>query len=111
MRKRTALTVASLDSLTGLLGSIFNFFDHRTLLGHPDLAVLALLAWSIPLSAILPPATLCVVNVNQPETKQLQVPAINFTIRLLGVQVDSKLQWGPHIRTTAVKGTLQMQSL
>jgi hypothetical protein len=78
-RERDALTVASLDSLTGLLSSIFNFFDHRTLLGHPDLAALALLAWLIPLSALLPPATLSVVNVNQPETRPLRVSAINFT--------------------------------
>jgi exonuclease III len=32
-------------------------------------------------------------------------------LRLLGVQVDSKLQWGPHIKKAAEKGTLQMHSL
>jgi hypothetical protein len=32
-------------------------------------------------------------------------------LRLLGVQVDSKLRWGPHIKKTAEKGTTQLQSL
>jgi hypothetical protein len=32
-------------------------------------------------------------------------------LRLLGVQVDSKLRWGPHIKKTAEKGNAQLQSL
>ena len=33
------------------------------------------------------------------------------SLRLLGVWVDSKLQWGPHIKKATEKGTSQMQSL
>lgn len=33
------------------------------------------------------------------------------SLRLLGVWVDTKLQWGPHIKKAAEKGTAQMQSI
>lgn len=79
LRKRHTLTVAQLDSLTGLLGSVLSFFDLRTLSYSPELAVVALLAWMVPFTALLPPATLSVVTVNQPEHRQINVPAINFT--------------------------------
>jgi hypothetical protein len=32
-------------------------------------------------------------------------------LRLLGVQVDSKLRWGPHLKKAAEKGITQLQSL
>lgn len=58
--RRSPLELSSLDSLGGLLNSIFELRNFYALLACPALAALALLMWLLPLTAILPPATLAV---------------------------------------------------
>lgn len=79
LRKGKSLPVAQLDSLAGLLGSIFEFLEVGALLRYQGLALLAALSWLIPLAALLPPATLAVENVSQTDHVSANVPAINFT--------------------------------
>ena len=33
------------------------------------------------------------------------------TVKILGVVVDNKLKWGPHVKTNAAKATTQLASL
>lgn len=56
--RRSPLELSSLDSLGGLLNSVFELRNFYALLACPALAALALLMWLLPLTAILPPATL-----------------------------------------------------
>jgi hypothetical protein len=58
--RRERLKVDHIDSLASLLTSAIDFFNLGALRGHAPLAMLALLAWLIPLAAIVPPATLSV---------------------------------------------------
>lgn len=58
--RRSPLELSSLDSLGGLLHSVFELRNFYALLACPALAALALLMWLLPLTAIIPPATLAV---------------------------------------------------
>lgn len=58
--RRSPVELSSLDSLGGLLHSVFELRNFYALLACPALAALALLMWLLPLTAIIPPATLAV---------------------------------------------------
>lgn len=58
--RRSPVELSSLDSLGGLLYSVFELRNFYALLACPALAALALLMWLLPLTAIIPPATLAV---------------------------------------------------
>jgi hypothetical protein len=58
--KFSLVELSSLDSLGGLLHSVFELRNLYALLVCPALAALALLMWLLPLTAIIPPATLAV---------------------------------------------------
>lgn len=79
LRKGKAFPVAHLDSLAGLLASIFEFTNIRALSSAQGLALLASLSWLIPLATLLPPATLAVEIVFQIQHASVDVPFINFT--------------------------------
>ena len=56
------ITVSRVDSMTQLLTSLFDLFNLVTLWQHPLLATLALIAWTLPIAAVFPPASLSVTN-------------------------------------------------
>lgn len=58
--RRRALKVSTLDSLFTILANPLNFFSVDALKNAPLVTVLAAIAWTIPLSAILSPGTLTI---------------------------------------------------
>lgn len=70
------LAVGKIDTLFGLLHNVFHFFEVSALYKHPLLVAIALLAWTVPIAIIVPPATLSVVSQPVPrhELKQMDVP-------------------------------------
>lgn len=58
--QRERLRVSHIDSLVSLLTSVIAILNFGALKGHLLLTLLALLAWTIPFAAIVPPATLSV---------------------------------------------------
>lgn len=75
---RKTLTISSVDALTGVLGSLVEFSSIRTLLFNPVLALMALLAWTVPLASLLPPATLSVIPDSTMNSTYANVPVPNF---------------------------------
>jgi len=61
--RRTALSVNGLDAMFGALGSLWKLRNTEFLIKTKTLAVMALLSWLMPLSAILSPGALTVIDV------------------------------------------------
>lgn len=57
-----SLSVSTIDSVFGALTSLFDLLDLKALRSTPTLALLALIAWLLPIPALLTPGTLAVVN-------------------------------------------------
>ncbi|KAL2836717.1 hypothetical protein BJY01DRAFT_52962 [Aspergillus pseudoustus] len=52
--------LSTLDSMWDIRGSIFNFFDPHLWIRGPNVAILGLITWTIPLVTVVTPATLSV---------------------------------------------------
>ncbi|KAL4752166.1 hypothetical protein BDW72DRAFT_192302 [Aspergillus terricola var. indicus] len=52
--------LSTLDSMWDIRGSIFNFFDPHIWIRGPNVAILGLITWTIPLVTVVTPATLSV---------------------------------------------------
>ncbi|KAL4989782.1 hypothetical protein BDW68DRAFT_59585 [Aspergillus falconensis] len=52
--------LSTLDSMWDIRGSIFNFFDPHVWIRGPNVAILGLITWTIPLVTVVTPATLSV---------------------------------------------------
>ena len=61
-----SITVSRIDSMTQLLTSLFDLLNLKTLWQHPVLAVLAIISWTLPIAAVIPPASLSVRNPTGP---------------------------------------------
>jgi hypothetical protein len=79
LREGKSLPLAHLDSLAGLLGSVYEFSNVQAISRNQGLALLAVLSWLVPLATLLPPATLAVENMLQIRHTSVDVPIINFT--------------------------------
>jgi hypothetical protein len=56
--KRSALEVASLDAMVGVLGNPLNFLNPELLLKTKALFVMAVIVWILPLAAIFAPGAM-----------------------------------------------------
>ena len=75
---RNTLTISSMDALAGVLGSLLDFASVKTFFRNPGLAVLALLAWTVPFASLLPPATLSVLPSATTNNTYIPVPVPYF---------------------------------
>ncbi|KAF7187316.1 hypothetical protein HII31_11404 [Pseudocercospora fuligena] len=57
---RQSYRIEEVDALTSVLGNILNLFSHKFWIRNPLLALMAIVAWTIPLAAIVTPASLSV---------------------------------------------------
>ncbi|EXJ86860.1 hypothetical protein A1O3_03814 [Capronia epimyces CBS 606.96] len=75
------IAVSRIDSMTQLLTSIFDLLNMKTLWQHPVLAYLAIISWTIPIAAVVPPASLSVRRVTEPRVEYItnNLPLLDFT--------------------------------
>jgi hypothetical protein len=72
------LAISQVDALAGMLGSILDLLNLKASTTRPILVALALLSWMVPLTSILPPATLSVHSTTRTEHEQLRLPIPQF---------------------------------
>ncbi|KAL3458470.1 hypothetical protein BJX64DRAFT_224225 [Aspergillus heterothallicus] len=72
------IRLSTLDSMFDIRGSIFNFFDLHVWLRGPNVAILGLISWLIPLVTVITPSTLSVQNANGTSIVQQSIPVIDF---------------------------------
>ncbi|KAL2870094.1 uncharacterized protein BJX67DRAFT_306669 [Aspergillus lucknowensis] len=70
--------MSTLDSMWDIRGSIFNLFDLHIWLRGPNVALLGLISWCIPLVTVVTPSTLSVRPMIGAVTHQQQMPVIDF---------------------------------
>ncbi|KAL4790489.1 hypothetical protein BDV19DRAFT_394059 [Aspergillus venezuelensis] len=71
--------LSALDSMWDIRGNIFNFFDPHVWLRGPNVAILGLISWCIPLVTVVTPSTLSVESTLGSIIHQQQMPAIDYT--------------------------------
>ncbi|KAL4938422.1 hypothetical protein BDV06DRAFT_56657 [Aspergillus oleicola] len=71
--------LSTLDSMWDIRGNIFNIFDPHVWLRGPNVAVLGLISWCIPLVTVVTPSTLSVESTLGSILHQQQMPAIDYT--------------------------------
>ena len=93
--KSKHITVSRIDSMTQLLTSLFDLLNLKTLWQHPLLAFLAIISWTLPIAAVIPPASLSVRNpINsrlEYTTKDLPLP--DFT-KSTFAKIDFTMSFG-----------------
>ncbi|KAL4902655.1 hypothetical protein BDW74DRAFT_158265 [Aspergillus multicolor] len=70
--------LSTLDSMWDIRGNIFNFFDPHIWLRGPNVAVLGLISWCIPLVTVVTPSTLSVRSTIGTMLQEQQMPAIDY---------------------------------
>ncbi|KAL4744153.1 hypothetical protein BDV11DRAFT_165839 [Aspergillus similis] len=70
--------LSTLDSMWDIRGNIFNFFDPHIWLRGPNVAILGLISWCIPLVTVVTPSTLSVRSTIGTMIQEQQMPAIDF---------------------------------
>ena len=67
--------------MTQLLTSLFDLLNLKTLWQHPVLAVLAIISWTLPIAAVVPPASLSVRNPTSPRVdyEMKDIAMLDFT--------------------------------
>ncbi|KAL4786620.1 hypothetical protein BJX76DRAFT_95580 [Aspergillus varians] len=70
--------MSTLDSMWNIRGNIFNFFDLHIWRRGPNVALLGLISWCIPLVTVFTPSTLSVQPAVGTVVQQQQMPAIDF---------------------------------
>ncbi|KAL3449045.1 hypothetical protein BJX65DRAFT_273979 [Aspergillus insuetus] len=73
------IRLSTLDSMFDIRGSIFNFFDLHIWLRGPNVAILGLISWLIPLVTVITPSTLSVQNANGTALVEQPLPVIDYT--------------------------------
>lgn len=70
------LAVSTIDSLSGLLSALPEFFNNKAIVANPIITGLALLSWIVPVAIIFPPATLTVglTHTTSPLQSFIKVP-------------------------------------
>ncbi|KAL4925510.1 uncharacterized protein BDV17DRAFT_183888 [Aspergillus undulatus] len=71
--------LSTLDSMWDVRGNIFSFLDLHIWLRGPNVAVLGLISWCIPLVTVVTPSTLSVESTTGHIVHQQQMPAIDWT--------------------------------
>ncbi|KAL4883789.1 hypothetical protein BJY04DRAFT_24461 [Aspergillus karnatakaensis] len=71
--------MSTLDSMWDIRGNIFNFFDPHVWLRGPNVAILGLISWCIPLVTVVTPSTLSVESTIGTIVQEQQLPAIEFS--------------------------------
>ncbi|KAK4085596.1 uncharacterized protein Triagg1_586 [Trichoderma aggressivum f. europaeum] len=77
--RNKAITVAGLDAMFSAAQSPLSFFSWDFLRKAKAGAIMALLAWCIPLAAVITPGTLVVVPTTLSASKSFPVPVVNFS--------------------------------
>ncbi|KAK5996953.1 hypothetical protein PT974_02301 [Cladobotryum mycophilum] len=77
--RNKAITINGLDAMFAAAGSLVSFFNGEFLRKAKVGAILALLVWLIPLSALITPATLTVTPSTHSSTRIGLVPSVNFS--------------------------------
>ncbi|KAL2818104.1 hypothetical protein BJX63DRAFT_84054 [Aspergillus granulosus] len=72
------IRLSTLDSMFDIRGSIFNFFDLHIWLRGPNVAILGLISWLIPIVTVITPSTLSVQNANGTTIVEQPIPAMDF---------------------------------
>ncbi|KAF2158720.1 hypothetical protein M409DRAFT_61436 [Zasmidium cellare ATCC 36951] len=75
---RQTFRIDEVDTLTGALGNIFGLLQSTVWFRHPLLAFLVLIAWTIPIAAIVTPGALSVSPSAQVRVADASVPQPNF---------------------------------
>ncbi|KAL2831743.1 hypothetical protein BDW59DRAFT_124417 [Aspergillus cavernicola] len=70
--------LSTLDSMFDIRGSIFNFFDLHIWLRGPNVAVLGLISWLIPLVTVITPSTLSVESSVQGTISERPIPIMDY---------------------------------
>ncbi|KAF3065783.1 Formylmethionine deformylase-like protein [Daldinia childiae] len=78
LRKR-AMSIGGIDSMFDIMGNPWSFFNTDFLIHAKRLAVLAAIAWLLPIITIVTPATLSVVSRMTHDTVATRVPYYNFS--------------------------------
>ncbi|KAL3478958.1 hypothetical protein BJX99DRAFT_93954 [Aspergillus californicus] len=73
-----AVRLSTLDSMWDIRGSIFNFFDPHIWLRGPNVAILGLISWCIPLVTVVTPSTLSVQSTTGSIMSQQQMSGIDY---------------------------------
>jgi len=64
--QRTAISIGGIDAVFGILQNPFKFFVPEILVRTPNLTLLALITWFLPISAILSPSSLTGTAYSEP---------------------------------------------
>ncbi|KAI1652991.1 hypothetical protein F4813DRAFT_376249 [Daldinia decipiens] len=78
LRKR-AMSIGGIDSMFGIMGNPWSFFNRDFLMHAKRLAVLAAIAWLLPIITIVTPATLSVESRMTHDSVATKVPSYNFS--------------------------------
>ncbi|KAL5001675.1 hypothetical protein BDV10DRAFT_148449 [Aspergillus recurvatus] len=70
--------LSTLDSMWDIRGNIFNFLDPHVWLRSPNVAILGLISWCIPLVTVVTPSTLSVRSTIGTLLQEQQMPAVDF---------------------------------
>lgn len=96
------VTISRIDSATQLLTSLWDLFNLKTIWQHPVLGFLAIVSWTLPFAAIVPPATLSVKTPLEPQLTHdsLDLSYIDFTgsslVKLYGANPPSSEDLAPN---------------
>ncbi|KAL5336846.1 hypothetical protein BJX70DRAFT_260929 [Aspergillus crustosus] len=82
------IRLSTLDSMFDIRGSIFNFFDPHIWLRGPNVAILGLISWLIPLVTVITPSTLSVQSANGSYLLERPMPNIIYDFDKYGTQSE-----------------------
>ncbi|KAI0106861.1 hypothetical protein F4814DRAFT_429247 [Daldinia grandis] len=78
LRKR-AMSIGGIDSMFGIMGNPWSFFNGDFLMHAKRLAVIAAIAWLLPIITVVTPATLSVESRVTQDSVATRVPSYNFS--------------------------------
>ncbi|KAK4221314.1 hypothetical protein QBC38DRAFT_504994 [Podospora fimiseda] len=78
--RQQSISIDGLDAMFSAGGTIWSYFKFEFLKKATLGAILGLLKWLIPFSALITPATLTVVQSNISTSSMMPVPSVNFSI-------------------------------
>ncbi|KKK23717.1 hypothetical protein AOCH_006792 [Aspergillus ochraceoroseus] len=76
----TPMKLSTLDSMLDIRGSIFNFFDLHVWLRGPNVAILGLISWLIPIVTVVTPSTLSIQSTVGSNMFSQPMPQIEYTL-------------------------------
>ncbi|KAL4872318.1 hypothetical protein BDV12DRAFT_193756 [Aspergillus spectabilis] len=82
------IRLSTLDSMFDIRGNIFNFFDLHIWLRGPNVAVLGLISWLIPLVTVITPSTLSVQSRLGSTISERPMPNIIYEFSRYGTQSE-----------------------